>query len=107
MIKWAEFRTSVAEACELVLDFSNALSHHCTVAWVTRPERSKGVKDVIKQARRAQSRPEGPQPRSRRAFRLLVPRNICHGEEICHVATFQIVIHDRCGEILNFSTSVY
>ena len=32
---------------------------------VTRPERPKGVKDVIKQARRAQSRPEGPQPRSR------------------------------------------
>ena len=29
------------------------LSHHCTVAWVTRPERPKGVKDVIKQARRA------------------------------------------------------
>ena len=25
-------------------DFSNALSHHCTVAWVTRPERPKGVK---------------------------------------------------------------
>ena len=25
----------------------NALSHHCTVAWVTRPERPK---DVIKQA---------------------------------------------------------
>ena len=33
--------------------FSNALSHHCTDAWVTRPERPKGVKDVIKQARRA------------------------------------------------------
>ena len=31
-------------------NFSNALSHHCTDAWVTRPER---VKDVIKQARRA------------------------------------------------------
>ena len=45
--------------------FSNALCHHCTDAWVTRPERPKGVKDVIKQARRAQSRPEGPQPRSR------------------------------------------
>ena len=37
----------------------NALSHHCTVAWVTRPPYPKGVKDVIKQA---QSR---PQPRSR------------------------------------------
>ena len=35
------------------LDFSNALSHHCTVAWVTRPERPKGEQDVIKQARRA------------------------------------------------------
>ena len=32
---------------------SNALSHHCIDAWVTRPERPKGVKDVIKQARRA------------------------------------------------------
>merc|ERR550532_503239 len=44
-----------------ILDFRG----NCTVAWVTRPERPKGVKDVIKQARRAQSRPEGPQPRSR------------------------------------------
>jgi len=26
---------------------------NCTDAWVTRPERLKGVKDVIKQARRA------------------------------------------------------
>ena len=32
-------------------DFSNALSHHWTLAWVTH--RPKGVKDVIKQARRA------------------------------------------------------
>ena len=44
--------------------FSNALSHHCTVAWVTRPERPKGVKDVVKQARRAPNQPEGLQPRS-------------------------------------------
>ena len=44
--------------------FSNALSHRCTDAWVTRPQRPKGVKDVIKQARRAQSRPEGPQHRT-------------------------------------------
>ena len=29
-------------------------------AWVTRPERPKGVKDEVKQARRAKSRPEGP-----------------------------------------------
>ena len=35
-----------------------------TVAWVTRPERPKGAKDEVNQARRAQSRPEGPQPRS-------------------------------------------
>ena len=42
--------------------FSNALSHHCTDAWVTRPQRPKGVKDVIKQGRRAQRPPEGPQP---------------------------------------------
>ena len=31
-------------------DFSNSLSHHCTVAWVTWPEQPK---DVIKQARMA------------------------------------------------------
>ena len=34
-------------------------------AWVTRPERPKGAKDEVKQARRAQSRPKGPQARSR------------------------------------------
>ena len=28
------------------------LSHYCTVAWVTRPERPKGMKDIIKQARK-------------------------------------------------------
>ena len=33
----------------------NALSNHCTVAWVTRPERLKGMKDEVKQARRASS----------------------------------------------------
>ena len=27
---------------------ANALSNHCTVARVTRPERPKGVKDVVK-----------------------------------------------------------
>ena len=31
-------------------NFFNTLYHHCTVAWVTRPERPKGVKEVIKQA---------------------------------------------------------
>ena len=35
------------------LDFCNALSNHCTVAWVTLPECPKGVKDEVKQARRA------------------------------------------------------
>ena len=35
--------------------FSNALSHHCTDEWITRPERPKGVNDVVKQAQRAQS----------------------------------------------------
>ena len=34
-------------------------------AWVTRPERPKGVKDEVKQARRAKSRPELPPARSR------------------------------------------
>ena len=33
-------------------------------AWVTRPERPKGVKDEAKQARTAKSRPEGPPARS-------------------------------------------
>ena len=32
---------------------SNALFHHCTDAWVTRPERTKGAKDEVKPARRA------------------------------------------------------
>ena len=49
------------------------LSYHCNVAWVTRPERPKGVKDVIKQARRAQSRPEGPQPRLLVAIYFVLP----------------------------------
>ena len=29
---------------------ANALSNHCTIAWVTRPERLKGAKDEVKQA---------------------------------------------------------
>ena len=41
----------------IFLDFSNALSNHCTVAWVKRPERPKGVKDQVKQAK-------GPLPRT-------------------------------------------
>ena len=40
-------------------------------AWVTRPERPKGVVDVVKQARRAQSQPERPLPRSRAPERPL------------------------------------
>ena len=50
---------------KIAITFSNTLSNHCTVAWVTRPEHPKGVKDEVKQARRAQSRPEWPQARSR------------------------------------------
>ena len=43
-------------------------------AWVTRPERPKGVKDEVKQARRAQSRLKGRQLEvgPRRGPRLLV-----------------------------------
>ena len=37
----------------------------CNGAWVTRPERPKGAKDEVKEARRAKRRPEGPQTRSR------------------------------------------
>ena len=36
----------------------------CNGAWVTRPERPKGAKDEVKEARRAKRRPEGPQTRS-------------------------------------------
>ena len=32
--------------------------------WVTHPERPKGVKDEVKDAKRAKSRPEGPPTRS-------------------------------------------
>ena len=39
---------------------SNALFHHCTDAWVTRPERPKGAKDEVKQARRAAAQKSGP-----------------------------------------------
>ena len=31
-----------------------------TSAWVTRPERPKGAKDEVKEARKAKSRPVGP-----------------------------------------------
>ena len=41
-------------------DFSNALSNHCTVAWVTWPERPKGMKDEVKQAQRAATQKLGP-----------------------------------------------
>merc|ERR1712051_807166 len=44
---------------------SESRIHACVHAWVTRPESPKGAKDEVKQARRAQSRPEGPQARSR------------------------------------------
>ena len=32
---------------------ANVLSNHCTTAWVTQPERQKGAKNEVKQARRA------------------------------------------------------
>ena len=53
-------------------NLSNTLFHHCTVAWVTRPEGRKGVKDVIKQARRAATKKSGPIG----APRLLVHYNV-------------------------------
>ena len=37
----------------------NTLSNHSTVAWVTRPERPKGVKDKVKPQARSRG-PEGP-----------------------------------------------
>ena len=36
------------------------LSHHCTGAWVTRPERPKGAKDEVKPAQRAADQKLGP-----------------------------------------------
>ena len=55
-----------ASVCNaFVCDVSVRDASRCNGVWVTRPERPKGVKDVIKQARRAKSRPEGPQARSR------------------------------------------
>ena len=42
-----------------------ARSKMTIIVWVTQPERPKGAKDEVKQARRAQSQPEGPQARSR------------------------------------------
>ena len=54
-----------ASVCDAsVCDASVRDASRCNGAWVTRPERPKGLKDVIKQARRAQSRPKGPQPKS-------------------------------------------
>ena len=47
--KW-EKKMEKNEQMKMILKkkkFSNALYHHCTDAWVTRPERPKGVKDVI------------------------------------------------------------
>ena len=51
----------------IFLDFSNALSNHCTVEWVTRHERPRGVKDEVKQAQRPLPRsraPKGPKTSS-------------------------------------------
>ena len=48
-----------------------------TSSWVTRPERPKGAKDEVKEARRARSRPEGRtlEVGARRPPKLLVYNN--------------------------------
>ena len=59
-IKWSDrnLQTRWMRPLRLYVDvYPTALSNHCTVAWVTWPERPK---DKVKQARRAQSRPKGP-----------------------------------------------
>ena len=61
-------------------DFSNALSHHCTVAWVTRPERPKGVKNVIKQ---------GPLDFCTFIF-FEIPKWFDHFHHLCHNMTIAI-----------------
>ena len=64
-IKWSDrnLQTRWMRPLRLYVDvYPTALSNHCTVAWVTWPERPK---DEVKQARRAQSRPKGPLHRSR------------------------------------------
>ena len=38
---------------------ANPLSNHCTVVWVTRPERQKGAKDEVKQAEGPKAGPKG------------------------------------------------
>ena len=56
----------------------DAPSHHCTVAWVTRPERPKGAKDEVKQALGPNAGPKGRKLEvgAQRAPRLLVTNNI-------------------------------
>ena len=49
-------------------NFSNALSHHCTDAWVTRPERPKGREGSYQAGPKGRSLEVGAQ----RAPRLLV-----------------------------------
>ena len=57
ILDFSDFFVIVLFLCDFLdfsvifLDFSNVLSHHCTVTRVTRPEHLKGVNDVIKQAR--------------------------------------------------------
>ena len=50
------------------IKFSNALSHHCTDAWVTRPERPKGREGSYQAGPKGRSLEVGAQ----RAPRLLV-----------------------------------
>ena len=57
--------TYIMDTCIMDTCIINNQNHGYMHAWVTRPERPKGAKDEVKQARRAQSRPEGPQARSR------------------------------------------
>ena len=66
MVMWISW-SNLFDFSEIVLDFSvkvfgclcdifwiyHALSNHCIVAWVTRPERMKGTKDKVKLAQRA------------------------------------------------------
>ena len=92
----------------LFLDFSNALSNHCNVAWVTRPERTKGVKDEVKQV---PSRPEvrpwrGPQNSNTYIVRFpdsQVPRLTWVGEPDSNTYSYSyryIPCHERIVKIV-------
>ena len=67
-----------------------ALSNHCTVAWVTRPEWPKGAKDEVKQALGPNAGPKGRKLEvgAQRAPRLLV----CH---ICQLPVAPVFVSYR------------